>query len=532
MKMQIYPSPEQKEKIDMFFRALHVAYNITFHEVFQLNPAVCTSPNKDGAVWPDYNKMAGKQWLSYLRECNSIIKEIPEAALSTNQGLFLHDAQVAWKSGMGNRPVNQAFRRDFHFYSAAKPRKSFMIQLEADKIAPSAENGKVAWIKLPKIDKPIKARGFNRKVWFGENGEHSYLEALEAGELAKLVTIRVSKDTCGDYFVSVTFSDGKKHDRMIFLESVKVDSPAPIGIDVGIKSVAIGSDGEKIENKHFKSDKERSLKRMNRQLSRRWGPANISFRDYNQDIRSKNKSDPTQFIPYAQPSRRYIKTQRNKAQLERKIARRRNTYYHQQTAKLVNKSSLIAVETLHIKNMFRNHKLAFALSDAAMSDFIEKLKYKAERRSVEIIPIGMWTPTSQICSKCGAQNPQVKNLAVRFWRCPQCGTTHDRDVNAAKNILAAALQNGKNDDPELAKEPKPRRANESRIRKDHRIISEDYPSIIVVYSKELTKPNNPRYIIIDKQTGETIDNAQGAGYRSISNAKNCFKAKKKHTFTA
>ena len=297
-------------------------------------------------------------------------------------------------------------------------------------------------------------------------------------------------------------------------------------MDVGIKDIAILSTGQKIENKHFKQNRKATLSRLNRKLSRRWGPANPGFRDYNKEIRKSNLKCPEEDRkPPAQPSNRYLKTQRKKARLERRIARQRDSYYHQQTAALVRQSSLIAVETLQVKNMLRNHKLAYALSDAAMSDFLTKLKYKAERRQVKILPIGTFEPSSQLCSVCGAQYPRAKNLNVREWICPQCDAHHDRDVNAAKNILKIALAKGvaADDSPPPEQAPKPPPGS----RRKDKIILTDKPEIVVTFSKELSGLNNPRYVIRNSKTNEIIDDAQGMGYRSISNAKNCYKAKKK-----
>lgn len=115
MKMQIYPSAAQKEKLDKIFHALHVAYNITFHEVFQKNPMVCTAPNENGDVWPDFKKITNKSWRAHLIACNSAVAEAPAAALTTNNGLFLLDGKRAWKDGMHDRPVSENLRKDFRF---------------------------------------------------------------------------------------------------------------------------------------------------------------------------------------------------------------------------------------------------------------------------------------------------------------------------------------------------------------------------------------------------------------------------------
>lgn len=525
MKLRIYPSAEQAAKIDRIFRALHLAYNMTFHEVFLLNPAVCTPPKPDGSVWPDFRKMARAEWKDHLISLNPAIAEAPAAAITTNNGLFLLDAKRAWEKGMHKLPVKPENRRDFRFYSAAKPRSSFLVQIPPSSLLPSADNAKVAWVTIPKVGR-VKARGFNRRLWFGESGQHTYIEALDAGELPKQLTIRVSKDNCGDYFVSITFSEGKKQDRFLYLQMPVPETAVPIGIDVGIRDIAALSTGQKIGNRHFKKEKDRTLTRLNRELSRRWGSANLAFRDYNKEIRSENRRNPdAEPKPLAQPSKRYLASKQKKAQIERRIAQRRNTYYHQQTAALVRQSSMIAIETLHVKNMLRNHKLAYALSDAAMSDFLEKLKYKAARKGIEVRCVGTFEPTSQLCSACSTPYPPAKHLGVRAWTCPQCGARHDRDVNAAKNILQIALTRGSV--PDKAEAHTERKQSPPAAPRRRRIgeIIPGKPEIAAVFSRELTRHNDPRYVIKNTKTGEILDDAQGVGYRSASNAKNCYKAK-------
>lgn len=526
MKMQIYPSEEQKKTIGKIFRALHLAYNITFHEVFLKNPAVCKKPNEKGEVWPAFEKMVKKEWIAYLKEVNSAISEAPAGSLMNPSGLFKVDGKRAWEKGMGNRPIDPTMRNQFHFYNRNKQRRSFFVQLSPEKVVPSWENEKVAWIRIPKVGK-VKARGFNRKIWFGENGAHSYQEALAAGELQTQLSARVSMDSCGDYYISLTFFEGKNQERAIYKEEPIRCETTPVGVDVGIKHIAILSDGQKFENKRFKKENDDRLRKISRQLSRRWGPANLAYRDYNRAIREENRKASDQ-QSLASPSKSYQKTQQRRARQERKISRRRDTYYHQSTAVIVRRSSLIAIESLRVKNMLRNHKLAYALSDAALGDFLSKISYKAQRYGIPLITIGMFEPSSQLCSQCHSLYPPARNLQVRSWTCPNCKTHHDRDINAAKNILTIAQTKGAAVDQELPTEPKTRSSPKGRKKQREQVIFQDKPNIVVVYSKELTKYNDPRYIIIDRTTQKIVDDAQGAGYRSVSNAKNGYKAKKKH----
>lgn len=422
MKMRIYPSAEQAKQFDRFFLALQLAYNMTFHEVFLKNPNVCQE--KEGVFWPDYEKMGNSAWRKKLIENKPIIAEVPAVAIENANGLFRKDAKKAWETGMHNLPVNKVDRKDFRFYNVRKPRRSFVFQLEQNKLTPSDDNPKVAWIKVPKVSGQIKARGFNRKIWFGPNGTYTYKEAVEMGKLAKKMTARISKDTCGDYYISITFYEGNKKEYDIYRETRKCAECMSVGLDVGVKDIAILSNGKKYENKHFKEKKKQSLIKMNRQLSRRWGPANSAFRDYNKEIREENKSnddaEDKKNKELAKPSKGYLKIQKNHAKLERRIALQRETTYHQMTAEIVKQANFIGVETLYVKNMMKNHRLAYALGDAAMSDFISKLKYKAARSNIPLVACGMFEPTSQMCSVCGEINPKVKISVF--------GSGHVRDV--------------------------------------------------------------------------------------------------------
>ena len=154
MKMRIYPSAEQAKQFDRFFLALQLAYNMTFHEVFLKNPNVCQE--KEGVFWPDYEKMGNSAWRKKLIENKPIIAEVPAVAIENANGLFRKDAKKAWETGMHNLPVNKVDRKDFRFYNVRKPRRSFVFQLEQNKLTPSDDNPKVAWIKVPKVSGQIK----------------------------------------------------------------------------------------------------------------------------------------------------------------------------------------------------------------------------------------------------------------------------------------------------------------------------------------------------------------------------------------
>ncbi len=183
-----------------------------------------------------------------------------------------------------------------------------------------------------------------------------------------------------------------------------------IGIDLGIKEFAILSDGTKIENPKWLSKAEKRIKKVQRELSR------------------KQKD-----------SKNYEKTRLYLAKLHEKVANQRKDFLHKVSSKIINENQVIVLEDLKVRNMQQNHRLAKAISEVSWSEFRRMLEYKAAWYGREIIIAPQDYASSQICSECGQKNPDVKNLAIRQWQCPKCGAKHDRDINAAKNLVKLAM---------------------------------------------------------------------------------------------
>ena len=138
-------------------------------------------------------------------------------------------------------------------------------------------------------------------------------------------------------------------------------------------------------------------------------------------------------------SRQYEKQRLKVARIHEKIANCRVDNLHKVSTELVRQYDIICVEELNVKGMMKNHKLAKHITDVSWGTFVQFLSYKCELNEKTLVKIGRYYPSSQSCNKCGYVNKKVKDLKVREWTCPHCGKHHDRDVNAAKNILKEGL---------------------------------------------------------------------------------------------
>src|SRR5438876_1296029 len=213
-------------------------------------------------------------------------------------------------------------------------------------------------------------------------------------------SVTITKDDAERYFVSILVEEDMKPLEV---------TPKMVGLDLGLKSLVITSDGHTHGNPKFAASDEKKLAKAQRRHAKK-------------QKGSKNRA----------------KARLQVARIHKKIADRRRDYQHKLSIKIIRENQVVCVESLHVKNMVKNHTLAKAISDVGWSEFVRQLEYKAEWYGRTLVKIDKWYPSSKRCFDCGHVLDSL-TLDIRSWTCPECGVQHDRDINAAKNVLAAGL---------------------------------------------------------------------------------------------
>ena len=312
-------------------------------------------------------------------------------------GTLLNDDQYAWLKEENTKVMKQAIRqvliaydnffkqhRGFPKFKAKKDKQSSLFPIDAISRCNTFET---KHISLTKHLKNIKFRCSDL-----------YLRRLQKYN-KNIRSATLSKSKSGNYFLSILV-EMEDTELKKFEHTYK-----QVGIDLGVKDFVITSDGEVFENKHFLKKEEKKITRLSRQLSRK--------------VKCSNNRE---------------KQRAKIAKLYEKITNKKEAYIHYVVNKLLTSYDSIFMEDLNVKGLLRNHHLAKVIQEVGFSKFKEILTTKALENGKQVISIDRFYPSSKTCSVCGYKKQDL-TLNDRSWVCPNCGTRHDRDINAAVNIL-------------------------------------------------------------------------------------------------
>jgi putative transposase len=302
------------------------------------------------------------------------------------------DPELAWLNEVSSVPLQQALRHQHQAFCAFFAKRAHYPRFKSRRSRQSAHYTRSAFSMRDGTLRLAKTAGQLRFVW-------SWPE-IDVTALNSTMVI-VAGEPDGRWYV--TFAVDRAEPEHL------ASSGHVVGVDLGVTDFLVTSDGDRIANPRHLERRARNLARYQRRLARcQRGSANRG------------------------------KARAKVARAHRKVRNARADFLHRASTHMVRENDLIAVEDLAVKNMVRNRHLARAISDCGWGEFRRQLEYKCERAGRQLIVIDRWYPSSKTCSFCGYLLAHL-SLSTKRWRCPSCRARHDRDINAAKNILAAGL---------------------------------------------------------------------------------------------
>jgi putative transposase len=342
-----------------------------------------------GCVRVVWNKTLGERHRRYHAEGRRTTYRETDAALTE----WKKTEELAFLSEVSSVPLQQALRHqhaafaNFFAGRAKYPRFKSRTGRQSAHYTRSAFRVRDGALTLAKTHNPL------RFVWSFDDVDPATLNPT---------MVIVSRDPDGRWYVTFAIEADADPDPL-------ADAGHAIGIDLGVKDFAVTSDGERIANPRHLQRKARNLARYQRRMARC-------------QKGSKNRA----------------KAKAKVARAHRKVRNARQDFLHRTTTNLVRRADTIVIEDLNVSGMVKNRHLSRAISDCGWGEFRRQLEYKCQRAGRTLVVIDRWYPSSKTCSTCGHLLAKL-SLSTRHWTCPGCRTRHDRDLNAAKNILAAGL---------------------------------------------------------------------------------------------
>ncbi|KAA6344642.1 hypothetical protein EZS27_007732 [termite gut metagenome] len=361
-------------------------------------------------------------------------KSIGYVELARELTLLKQNTDYKWLNDISNESLQQSLRNletaFMKFFREKKGFPKFKNRYISDKSFKNIQNIHVDFQKH-KIKIPIIGW-----IKFYKNQEFN----------GKTGTITVSKDSTNRYWVSILVEDGIELPTKIKIE----DNDKTIGIDLGLKYFMILSNGIKIENPKFLEKVEKKLACYQRRLSyyvsdevkKKRQEKCKETKEKNGTEIPKEKKHKFKFQKHVSKHKKYQKIKGSNrwekqklrtADIYRRVHNLRVNYIHQVTNKLVKEYDTLIFEDLNVSGMVKNHKLANSISSVSWYETLRQISYKCNWYGKNFIQVDRFDPTSKLCSKCGYKKDSLE-LSEREWICPVCGTCHDRDVNAARNI--------------------------------------------------------------------------------------------------